>query len=165
MRVVRLRPGLVFKREAARRSAACSPGPFLPNPLVRRALVPASRAAAPALPGRATPRTSRRPTARARATGGSGAYNIAADPPLDARILAEVLGASRVPLPAAVVRSAALATFKLRLQPTEPGWLDMGLGVPLMDTRRAQRELGWEPRRTACRPSRSSSTASARAPG
>jgi hypothetical protein len=47
------------------------------------------------------------------------------------------------------VRSAALATFKLRLQPTEPGWLDMGLGVPLMDTRRAQRELGWEPRRTA----------------
>jgi hypothetical protein len=43
---------------------------------------------------------------------------------------------------------AALA-FHLRLQPSEPGWLDMALGVPLMDTARARNELGWEPRRDA----------------
>jgi UDP-glucose 4-epimerase len=47
------------------------------------------------------------------------------------------------------MRIGALASFHLRLQPTEPGWLDMGLGVPIMDTSRIRRELGWEPKRTA----------------
>jgi nucleoside-diphosphate-sugar epimerase len=41
------------------------------------------------------------------------------------------------------------ASWRLRLQPTPPGWLDMGLGVPLMDTTRAREELGWEPRRSS----------------
>jgi nucleoside-diphosphate-sugar epimerase len=41
------------------------------------------------------------------------------------------------------------ATWRLRLQPTPPGWLDMGLAVPLMDTSRAREELGWEPRRSS----------------
>jgi len=150
VRVVRLRPGLVFKREAASQIRRLFAGPFLPNPLVRRALVPV----VPALPrlrfqavhtedlSEAYRLALLRPEAR-------GAYNIAAEPVLDPRSLGRALGASPLPLPAPVVRTAALATFKLRLQPTEPGWLDMGLGVPIMDTSRAQRELGWEPRRTA----------------
>ena len=54
-----------------------------------------------------------------------------------------------MPLHAGLARTAAGVTYKLRLQPTEPGWLDMGLGVPIMDTSKAQRELGWEPRKTA----------------
>jgi hypothetical protein len=37
----------------------------------------------------------------------------------------------------------------LRLQPSEPGWLDMGLAVPVMDTTRARTELGWRPERSA----------------
>jgi hypothetical protein len=41
------------------------------------------------------------------------------------------------------------ASWRLRLQPTPPGWLDMGLSVPLMDTRRVRTELGWEPRYTS----------------
>jgi hypothetical protein len=32
------------------------------------------------------------------------------------------------------------------LLPTEPGWLDMALQTPLMDTARAVHELGWRPR-------------------
>jgi UDP-glucose 4-epimerase len=40
-------------------------------------------------------------------------------------------------------------TWRLRLQPSPPGWVDMGLGVPLMDTTRARTELGWTPRHTA----------------
>jgi hypothetical protein len=36
-------------------------------------------------------------------------------------------------------------TYAHRLQPTEPGWVDMGLGVPLMDSGRAKSELGWTP--------------------
>jgi len=34
----------------------------------------------------------------------------------------------------------------LHLQPSPPGWLDLGLGVPLMRCDRARRELDWEPR-------------------
>src|SRR5919204_144583 len=50
---------------------------------------------------------------------------------------------------ARVFRAAAWATWKLRLQPTPPGWLDMALAVPLMDTTRARTELGWEPTHSA----------------
>ena len=31
--------------------------------------------------------------------------------------------------------------------PSEPGWVDMALAVPLMDSDRARRELGWTPAR------------------
>ncbi len=37
-------------------------------------------------------------------------------------------------------------SWRLRLQPSPPGWLDMALQVPLMDSGRARTELGWEPR-------------------
>ncbi len=39
-----------------------------------------------------------------------------------------------------------LASWRARLQPTPEGWVDMALGVPIMDTTRAREELGWEPR-------------------
>jgi nucleoside-diphosphate-sugar epimerase len=35
------------------------------------------------------------------------------------------------------------------LQASEPGWLDLALGVPVMDTSRAREELGWTPRVSA----------------
>jgi nucleoside-diphosphate-sugar epimerase len=41
------------------------------------------------------------------------------------------------------------ATWKLRLQPTPPGWIDMALQAPIMDTSRARTELGWSPRHTS----------------
>jgi hypothetical protein len=62
--------------------------------------------------------------------------------------LGEVLRARRLKLPQGVLRGAAAATFAARLQPSEPGWVDMALGVPLLDSARARRELGWEPTRT-----------------
>ena len=40
MRVVRMRPALVFKREAASEIRRLFAGPFLPSPLVRRRLIP-----------------------------------------------------------------------------------------------------------------------------
>jgi nucleoside-diphosphate-sugar epimerase len=75
-----------------------------------------------------------------------GAFNVAAEPVLDPPTLARILGARVVPLGAGVARALAAATWRLRLQPTPPGWLDLGLSVPLMDVRRARTELGWEPR-------------------
>ena len=63
--------------------------------------------------------------------------------------LSEVLGARRIPVSLRIARAAAALSFKLRLQPSEPGWLDMGLAVPLMDMSRARSELGWTPTRPA----------------
>ena len=40
MRVVRMRPALVFKREAASEIRRLFVGPFLPSPLLRRSLIP-----------------------------------------------------------------------------------------------------------------------------
>ena len=78
-----------------------------------------------------------------------GAFNIAADPVLDPDELANLLGARKVPVPADALRAAADATWRMRLQPSPVGWVDMALGVPLLDTTRAHEELGWEPHRSS----------------
>jgi nucleoside-diphosphate-sugar epimerase len=78
-----------------------------------------------------------------------GAYNIAAEPVLDVPRLAAMLGARPVPVPPALVRAVAGLSWRARLQPTPPGWLDMGLGVPTLDTTRAREQLGWTPRHSA----------------
>jgi len=78
-----------------------------------------------------------------------GPFNLAAEPAIGAPELAELLRARRLRLPASLLRRAAAVTFALRLQPSEPAWVDMGLGVPLISSRRAGIELGWIPRFTA----------------
>ena len=65
------------------------------------------------------------------------------------RELAEVFRARPVKVRASVVLGAAALSYAMRLQPTEPGWVDMGLGVPLIDSARARSELGWNPRHDA----------------
>jgi hypothetical protein len=37
-------------------------------------------------------------------------------------------------------------TWKLRLQASDPGWLDIAANVPVMSTERARSVLGWSPR-------------------
>jgi hypothetical protein len=46
-----------------------------------------------------------------------------------------------------VLRAAASLTWRARLQPTPPGWVDMAFAVPVMHTARVRSELGWAPRR------------------
>jgi UDP-glucose 4-epimerase len=148
-RVVRLRPGLIFKREAAQQIRRLFVGPFLPSPLVRERLIPVVPAIE-RLRFQAVHSLDVGDAYRLAVVGEArGAFNVAADPVLDPDRLAEALGARKVPVPPALLRGGAALSFKLRLQPSEPGWLDMALGVPLMDTARARTELGWEPCRTS----------------
>lgn len=78
-----------------------------------------------------------------------GAFNIAADPVLDAQVVAQAWGSRTVPVPAGLVRTGADLAWRLRLVPADAGWVDLGLQTPLMDTGRARRELGWAPTRDA----------------
>lgn len=78
-----------------------------------------------------------------------GVFNLAAPPPLTPRKLARLTGAVHTPVPGGLLRVLAAVSWRLRLQPTEPGWVDLALSVPEMDTRRAWDELGWAPRHSA----------------
>jgi nucleoside-diphosphate-sugar epimerase len=150
MRVARLRPGLIFQRAAASEIRRLFAGPFLPNRLVRRSLIPivprTPRLILQALHADDVAEAYRRVIAERDVR---GAFNVAAEPLLGPDELGRLLGARPVPVPARVLRTAADLTWKLRLQPSEPGWLDMGLCVPVMDTTRARNELGWEPAHSA----------------
>jgi nucleoside-diphosphate-sugar epimerase len=149
LRVVRLRPGLIFKRAAATEIRRLFAGPFLPRSLVQPGRIPIVPAH-PRLVFQAVHSVDvGEAYRRAIVTSVRGAFNIAADPVIHPTELASVLRARPVPVPAALLRAGAAITYALRLQPSEPGWVDMGLGVPLMDCTRARTELAWTPARSA----------------
>jgi UDP-glucose 4-epimerase len=149
-RVVRLRPGLIFKRDAASGIRRLFAGPFLPNFLVQPRLIPVvpahPRLVFQAVHSHDVGEAYRLAIVRGDAR---GAFNIAADPVLDPDELARTLGARTMRVPGGVLRRGAALTYRLRLQPTEPGWVDMAFAVPVMDTTRARTELGWKPEWTA----------------
>jgi UDP-glucose 4-epimerase len=147
--VARLRPGLIFKADAASEIRRLFAGPFLPNALLTRSLIPI-------VPSVRNLRFQAVHSfdvgdayAKAVFSEATGAFNIAADPVLDPERIGELLAARPVRVPQSLLRAVTSATWHLRLQPTPPGWLDLALQVPLMSTERARRELGWEPRRSA----------------
>ena len=74
-----------------------------------------------------------------------GPFNLAAEPLMNADTLARALGTVRVPVPAFVLRTAVSAAFTAHVIPTEPGWLDMGIGLPALNTERARKLLDWTP--------------------
>jgi len=144
VRVVRLRPGLIFKREAASGIRRLFAGAFLPSPLLR----PAFLRFVPDLP------SLRFQAVHSLDAGDAyrlaivrdvrGAFNIAAEPVLDAARLAEVLDARPVRLPSAAARRAFELAYRLRLQPSPPGWLDLALRrpAPRRDPRARRARLG-----------------------
>jgi len=146
VRVVRFRPGLLLKGDAASEVLRLFIGPFLPPSLLGRRLVPLFPATAGLRFQVAHSLDAGAAFARAAVAPVRGAFNLAADPPLDGPALARILHARAVPVPPALLRAAAALTFRARLQPTDPGWVDLVLAVPLLDTTRARRELGWSPR-------------------
>lgn len=74
-----------------------------------------------------------------------GAFNLAAEPVITPGHIGDGLGARPVHVPGLVLRAAVEASWWARLQPVDPGWIDLAMAVPLLDTTRARTELGWAP--------------------
>jgi nucleoside-diphosphate-sugar epimerase len=149
VRVVRLRPALTFKKEAASEIRRYFLGPLVPGSLARADAIPV------------VPKVKRLRTQAVHADDVAQAYrlavvgdargpfNLAVDPVLDADALAAILQARPVRVPTGLLKAGAAATWRLHLQPVSPGWLDLALQSPLLDAGRARAELGWRPRRNA----------------
>lgn len=150
VRVVRLRPAFIFQRSAATEQRRIFAGPFLPTGLLRPGRLPV-------LPW---PRSLQLqalhtddvaeayrlalldPEAR-------GAFNVAAEPVLDAAAMGALLGTRTVAVPRRVVRGALAAAWHLHAVPAEPALFDLVAALPLLDTTRIREELGWSPRFTS----------------
>lgn len=150
VRVVRLRPALIFKYRAASGIRRLFAGPLLPGQLLNPALIPllprVERLVFQAVHSHDVGDAYRLALVTEEAR---GAFNIAGEPVLDPDELGRLFGARPVPVPAAALRAGTAVSWRLRLQPTPAGWLDMALSVPLMDSARAREVLGWEPRHSA----------------
>lgn len=148
VRTVRLRPGIVVQREAAAEIRRLFLGPFFPGGLLRPGLIPVL----PDVQGVRFQVVHADDLAEAYALvlldeRARGPYNVAAAPVVDLRTIARLLRAVTVPVPNGVARAAAALTWRARLQPTPPGWLDLATQAPVLDSSRLRDELGWVPAR------------------
>jgi UDP-glucose 4-epimerase len=149
VRVVRLRPGLTFKRESASEQRRLFAGPLLPNFLIPRNTIPflpvTDRLVFQCVHSSDVAEAYR----LAVVTDVGGAFNIAAEPVLGPTELADLFGSRTVQISEGIIRRAAGLSWRARLQPTPEGWVDLGFESPIMDTSRATRELGWTPKHSS----------------
>jgi UDP-glucose 4-epimerase len=141
--VTRLRPGIVVQRAAGSALLRYGLPAYVPAPRLR---------ALPLLP---VDRSLRIPIVHADDVASAivaalerragGPFNLAADEPIRRDDIAEALGARPVHVPSRVLGAVAAAAWHARLQPLDPGWIDLAFSVPLLDTSRARDVLGWAP--------------------
>jgi nucleoside-diphosphate-sugar epimerase len=74
-----------------------------------------------------------------------GAYNIAAGGEVTITDVANALGGRGVRVPASAASAASAAISHLPFVPSLVEWLHVARTSVVMDTRKAQRELGWHP--------------------
>lgn len=152
MTVSRLRPALIFQAEAGPELRDYFLGALVPRLLLRA--LPLLRLPLLPWPQHLVTQVVHADDVadaywRVIAEGAAGAFNVAAEPPLEPRTVGPLVGARRwLPIPLPLVRALVAVSYRLRLQPTDPGWVDMGVLTPVMGTERI-RALGWTPRHSS----------------
>ncbi|MEU8243214.1 NAD-dependent epimerase/dehydratase family protein [Actinoplanes missouriensis] len=149
LRVVRVRPGLIFQRDAGTEIGRYFAGPLLPARLLRFGWIPLI----PAHPNLRMQAVHADDVAEAYlsiiSSDVHGAFNLAAGPVLDPDSAARAFRGLPVPVPGVALEGAAALSWWLRLQPVDRGWVKLALKAPLMSCDRAASELGWRPRTDA----------------
>lgn len=146
--LTRVRPGLIFQDAAASEVTRYFLGPLVPSMLLRRGVVrfaPFPDALAFQAVHADDVASAIDLLLRERA---GGAFNVAAAPVIDRAVFRRIFGGVGPSVPAAVLRALAAASWHARLQPTEPGWIDLAAQVPAMKTDKLE-ALGWSATRDA----------------
>lgn len=145
IRVVRMRPAFIFQRGSASEQRRIFAGPFLPTALLKGGRLPV-------VPWPSGLRFQALHTddaadayRRAVTSDARGAFNLAADPVIDAQVVGDLLDARTVTVPGKAAHAALAGLWRLHTVPAEPALLDLVLSIPLLDTTRIRTELGWEP--------------------
>ena len=147
--LARLRPALVFQHGAGAEIGRLFLGPLVPKRILRGPL--------PVLPW---PNGLRLQAVHADDLADAfvrvvlqraeGAFNVAGEGVLHGEDVAALMRTSHVvTVPPRAVRAGLEAAWRARLAVVGPGWLDMAMGAPVLDTTRAHDVLGWSPRRSA----------------
>lgn len=148
-RVVRMRPAFMFKETSASEQRRIFAGKFLPGPLIRPGLLPF----VPDIEGLRFQALHTDDAAQAYLSAvlldARGAFNLAAEPVVDARTLGDLLKAKVVRVPRQAAHAVVSAAWGLRAVPASPQLFDALLRMPVMSTARAREELDWEPRHSA----------------
>ncbi|MEW1613707.1 MULTISPECIES: NAD-dependent epimerase/dehydratase family protein [unclassified Streptomyces] len=149
IRVVRMRPGFLFKESAAPEQRRIFAGRYVPGNLLRPDLLPF----VPDLEGLRFQVLHTDDAAEAYRLAVlndvRGPFNLAADPVIDAHKLAGLLDARVVRVPRALVRTALAGAWRAHAVPASPHLFDAVLRLPVLDSTRAHEVLGWQPARTA----------------
>jgi nucleoside-diphosphate-sugar epimerase len=148
-RVVRMRPAFIFQESSATEQRRLFGGPLVPGSMIRKGLLPII----------AWPRGLRFQALhsddaadayrRALVSDVRGAFNLAAEPVLDAHEVRGLLDARSIDVPPRLVRRALALAWSAHLVPPAPELFDVVMQLPLMDSSRARTELGWRPRATS----------------
>ena len=81
--------------------------------------------------------------------GPAGAYNIAADGVLTGADVAREFGFLPIPVPAGAAQTAAMVAARAPFLPPAAQWVEALSHPAIMDTAKARKQLGWQPRYTA----------------
>jgi UDP-glucose 4-epimerase len=145
LRIARVRPCAVLQRDAAGQFGRWLLSPLLPEVAVGRGWLPV-----PLWPGLRVQFVHSADVGEAIVRilerGASGAFNLAAGPPLTAEKLSDVLGGARLPIPRRPLEGLTWFSWRSGMQPLHPGWLRLADQAAIVDTARAADELGWRPR-------------------
>jgi UDP-glucose 4-epimerase len=148
--VARLRPGLIFQRQAGSEIGRYFLGPLVPKILLGGLPLPLLPIPAAFIFQAVHAEDIADAYWRVVARRASGAFNIAAEPELTPERVADLLGARRViGFPVRLLRWIVGASWGVGVQRTDPGWIDMASQCPVMDTSRARTELGWAARHSS----------------
>ncbi|NJC23548.1 nucleoside-diphosphate-sugar epimerase [Arthrobacter pigmenti] len=148
--VARVRPGLIFQADAGEEIGRFFLGPLVPKSILNKLKIPVLPIPSQLIFQSVHAADMADAYWRIVDQRASGAFNIAAEPVLTPALVGGLLGAKRVlDIPVSVLRAVVAASWSLHLQATDPGWIDMAAGAPVMNTDRARTLLGWEPTRSS----------------
>jgi nucleoside-diphosphate-sugar epimerase len=145
IRVVRLRPALIFQRDVGCELIRYFLGPFVPTAWLRYGRLPLVPGHSRLLLQAVHADDVAQAYLLALRGDAQGAFNIAAEPVLTPASIAKAFHGWTLPLPTTVLTGAAKMTWLARLQPVDHGWVRLALRCPLISSARAQKELGWRP--------------------